>query len=80
MLIMIKDDLYRYCGIGKGFRIVHFAHIVVNPSAVISENFNICQGCLVGNSGGRNAGVPLIGNRVCMQPGSVIVGGGKNWR
>lgn len=63
--------------IDKGFRIVHFGHIVINPEAVIGKNFNICQGCLVGNSGGRKKGVPTIGNNVCMQPGSVIVGGVK---
>ncbi len=60
--------------IGRGFRIVHFGHIVVNPEAVIGENFNISQGCLIGNAQGKNAGIPIIGNNVCMNANSVIIG------
>lgn len=60
--------------IGRGFRIVHFGHIVINPNAVIGENFNISQGCLIGNAQGKKAGVPTIGNNVCMNANSVIVG------
>lgn len=63
--------------IGEGFRIVHFGHIVINPETVIGKNFNICQGCLIGNSQGKNSGVPTIGNNVCMNANSVIVGGVK---
>ena len=63
--------------IGRGFRIVHFGHIVVNPMAVIGDNFNICQGCLIGNAEGKRSGVPIIGNNVCMQPNSIIIGGVK---
>ena len=61
--------------IGKGFRIVHFGTIVVNPNAVIGDNFNLSQGTLIGNSQGRRAGFPKIGNNVCMQANSIIVGG-----
>ena len=60
--------------IGRGFRIAHFGHIVVNPSAVIGENFNISQGCLIGNAQGKKAGFPVIGNNVCMNANSVIIG------
>ena len=61
--------------IGRGFRIVHFGQRVVNPDAVIGKNFNISQGCLIGNSQGKRGGVPVIGNNVCMNANSVIVGG-----
>lgn len=60
--------------IGRGFRIVHFGHIVVNPGAVIGKNFNISQGCLIGNAEGSHAGVPSIGDNVCMNANSVVVG------
>lgn len=36
--------------IGEGFRIVHFGHIVINPNTKIGKNFNISQGCLIGNN------------------------------
>ena len=60
--------------IDKGFRIVHFGHIVINPEAIIGKNFNISQGCTIGNSQGKKKGTPIIGDNVFMQPNSVIVG------
>lgn len=63
--------------IGKGFRIVHWGHIVVNPGTVIGENFNISQGCLIGNSLGKRSGAPIIGDNVCMNANSIIIGGVK---
>lgn len=60
--------------IGRGFRIVHFGHIVINPSTIIGENFNISQGCLIGFSEGGKRGTPIIGNNVCMNANAIIVG------
>lgn len=60
--------------VGRGFRISHFGHIVVNPSAVIGDNFNISQGCLIGNAQGKRAGAPTIGNNVCMNANAVVIG------
>jgi serine O-acetyltransferase len=61
--------------IGKGFRIVHWGTIVVNPGTIIGKNFNISQGCLIGNAQGKNRGTPIIGNNVCMNANSLILGG-----
>lgn len=63
--------------IGKGLKIAHFGTIVINPQAEIGYNFNIAQGCLVGNAQGKNAGVPVIGNNVFMGANSIIIGGVK---
>ena len=63
--------------IGRGLRIVHWGHIVVNPGTIIGENFNISQGCLIGNSLGKRNGTPIIGDNVCMNANSIIVGGVK---
>ena len=60
--------------IGNGFRIVHFGHIVVNPDAIIGRNFNISQGCLIGNAQGKRKGSPIIGDNVCMNANSIIIG------
>lgn len=60
--------------IGRGLRIVHFGHIVVNPKATIGENFTISQGCLIGNALGKREGVPVIGDRVYMSANSIIIG------
>lgn len=61
--------------IGRGFRIVHFGHIVINPQAVIGKNFNVSQGVLIGNSLGRKGGVPIIGDNVCINANAIVVGG-----
>ncbi len=61
--------------IDKGFRIVHFGHIVINPSAVIGKNFNISHGVTIGSSQGKLAGVPTIGDNVSIQTNAVLVGG-----
>lgn len=61
--------------IGRGFRIVHFGSVVINPDAVIGNNFNIAEGTLIGNSQGKKSGVPIIGDNVCMQANSMVVGG-----
>ena len=63
--------------IGEGFRILHWGHIVVNPSAVIGKNFNISPGCLIGMAEGKRRGVPVIGDNVCMNANSMVVGGVK---
>lgn len=61
--------------IGPGLKIGHFGNIVVNPSAIIGRNFNISNGCLVGNAQGKHAGAPVIGDNVVMFANSMVVGG-----
>lgn len=63
--------------IGEGFRIVHFGAIVINPSSIIGKNFNISQGCLIGSAEGKKRGIPIIGNNVCMNANSIIIGNCK---
>jgi serine O-acetyltransferase len=63
--------------IGRGLRIVHFGHIDVNPNAVIGQNFNISQGCLIGNAQGKREGSPVIGDNVCMNANAVVIGNAK---
>lgn len=60
--------------IAPGFRIVHFGTIVINPNTIIGKNFNISQGALIGNSLGKNAGTPIIGNNVCINANAIIIG------
>lgn len=60
--------------IGKGFRIVHFGHIVINPNTIIGNNFNISQGVTLGHSEGKQKGSPIIGDNVSIQTNAVIVG------
>lgn len=61
--------------IGEGFRIAHYGNIVVNPATKIGRNFNIAEGALIGNAQGKHAGIPVIGDNVCMNANSMVIGG-----
>lgn len=61
--------------IDKGFRILHFGNIVINPDAIIGRNFNIANGALIGASGGKCSGVPKIGNNVYIGANAIVIGG-----
>lgn len=63
--------------IGRGIKIGHWGHIVINPAAKIGHNFNIAQGALIGSSPANNnkeAGSPLLGNNVCIGANAVVIG------
>ena len=48
---------------------------MVNPYTVIGKIFNIAQGVLIGNSEGKNAGTPVIGDNVYCGANSLIFWG-----
>lgn len=61
--------------IDRGFRIVHFGNIVINPDTKrIGKNFTISQGCLIGSAVERRVS-PEIGDNVYMGANSIIIGG-----
>jgi serine O-acetyltransferase len=65
-----------YCQVGKGLYIGHFGGIIINDRVVIGDNCNLSQNSTIGiKNGGKNPGVPKIGNRVYIGPNSVIIGG-----
>ena len=59
--------------IGKGFSLPHYGSIVINPNAVIGENFKCHVGVNIGATNGRPE-VTRIGNNVYAGPGVKIVG------
>ncbi len=61
--------------IGYGLRILHFGNIVINPSVIIGNNFNVAQGVLIGGADGKKKGFPHIGNNCCVFANSIIIGG-----
>ncbi len=66
---------YNTC-IGPGLYIGHYGGIVVNDSAFIGEDCNINHEVTIGvKYGGRNPGVPAIGDRVYLGPGCKVIGG-----
>jgi serine O-acetyltransferase len=62
--------------IGKGLYIGHFGGIVIHGDTIIGDNCNLSQGITIGVlNRGSNSGIPVIGNKVFIGPGAVILGG-----
>jgi serine O-acetyltransferase len=62
--------------IGSGLYIGHFGGIVVHDEVVLGMDCNLNHGLTLGiKYGGKNPGVPVIGDRVYLGPGSVVIGG-----
>lgn len=60
--------------IEKGFSLPHYGSVVINPGAVIGENFKCHVGVNIGATNGKPE-VAKIGNNVYAGPGVKIVGG-----
>lgn len=61
--------------IGKGLIIGHWGRIVVNGSVKFGNEIFLTHGVTIGRDiRGRRAGVPTIGNRVCIRANSIVVG------
>ena len=62
--------------IGPGLYIGHYGGIVVNDEVVIGHDCNINHEVTIGvKYGGKNPGVPVIGDRVYLGPGCKVIGG-----
>lgn len=66
----------RAAKIGKGLFLPHFGNIVLNKKAQYGDNLTIYHGVTVGAKGGASsdAGVPIIGNKVRLSAGAVVLG------
>ena len=62
--------------IGPGLYIGHYGGIIVHGDTVIGRDCNINHGVTIGMKyGGKNPGVPVIGDRVYLGPGCKVIGG-----
>ena len=62
--------------IAEGLYIGHYGGIFVNHEARIGKNCNINQDVSIGATyGGRNPGIPVIGDNAYLGPGAKIIGG-----
>ena len=80
--------LLRHCGvkygisipyntaIGPGLYIGHYGGIVVNDQVSIGNDCNLNHGVTLGvKYGGKSPGVPILGDRIFLGPGCVVIGG-----
>jgi serine O-acetyltransferase len=62
--------------LGGGLFLPHPCAIIVNSRVVMGANCNLSQGATIGvGNRGNYPGVPIIGSRVFIGPGAVILGG-----
>ena len=62
--------------IQPGLHISHYVGIVVDDQVIIGHDCNINHEVTIGvKYGGRNPGVPVIGDRVYLGPGCKVIGG-----
>lgn len=61
--------------IGRGLYLCHLGTVIVNPDVVIGDNVNLNHNITIGQTNrGTNKGAPIIGNKVWIGTGAVIVG------
>jgi serine O-acetyltransferase len=61
--------------IGKGLYIGHFGTIIINKDVVIGNNCNLSPNVIIGQvNRGKFEGTPIIGNKVWIGTGAIIVG------
>jgi serine O-acetyltransferase len=63
--------------VGPGLYLPHLGYIVVGSGTVIGSNCTIAHGVTIGHAGGRSKsprGAPVLGNRVYVGPGAIILG------
>jgi serine O-acetyltransferase len=62
--------------VGPGLYIGHHGGIVLNDMVVVGCDCNINHGVTIGiKYGGKTPGVPVVGDRVYLGPGCVVIGG-----
>ena len=64
--------------IGPGLYLPHTGTLVIGSGAVIGSNCTLAHNVTIGHAGGRNrdaSGNPIIGDRVYIGPGAIIIGG-----
>ncbi len=66
--------------IGPGLYLPHTGTLVIGSGAVIGSNCTLAHNVTVGHAGGRNRDAslnPVIGDRVYIGPGAILIGGIK---
>ncbi|MBN2774481.1 MAG: hypothetical protein JXR31_09560, partial [Prolixibacteraceae bacterium] len=80
--LIVRKLRYKYgfqipvaTSIGEGFYIGHFGTIVINDQVTIGKNCNIAHSTTIGQTNrGKLKGCPIIGDKVWIGTGAVIVG------
>lgn len=63
--------------VGPGLFIAHTGFIVLSAETVLGRHCTLTQGVTIGHAGGGGRGMksPVIGNRVYVAPGAILLGG-----
>ena len=80
MQVLTHVQIPSAVSVGPGLYLPHTGTIVVGSGASIGFNCTIAHNVTLGHAGGRNksaSGSPLIGDRVYIGPGAILIGGIK---
>jgi serine O-acetyltransferase len=75
--VLTKVQLPAAAQIGPGLYLPHLGTIVIGSGSAIGRNCTIAHNVTIGHAGGRSrsaGGNPVIGNRVYIGPGAIIIG------
>ena len=75
--VLTKAQLPTAARIGPGLYLPHLGTIVIGSGCVIGRNCTIAHNVTIGHAGGRSrsaGGNPVIGDRVYIGPGAIIIG------
>ena len=69
------NEISSFEKIGEGLMLCHGYGITVNENAVLGKDVTLFKGCTVGGvRSGKNAGTPILGDRVVLCCNSTVVG------
>lgn len=68
------NEIPSFDKIDEGLMLCHGYGITVNENAVMGKDVTLFKGCTVGVRSGKNAGAPVIGDRVVLCCNSTVVG------
>ncbi len=75
--MLTQIQLSTAAAIGPGLYLPHLGTIVIGSGSKVGENCTIAHGVTIGHAGGgrrTGAGNPVIGNRVYIGPGAILIG------
>jgi serine O-acetyltransferase len=73
-VVFMEMDLDPQASIGGGFYIGHIGGVHINPGAVLGEDCDLAHRVTIGASAMGRQGIPILGDRVYIGTGAVLIG------
>jgi serine O-acetyltransferase len=73
-VVFMEMDLDPQASIGGGFYIGHIGGVHINPGAVLGKDCDLAHRVTIGASAMGRQGIPVLGDRVYIGTGAVLIG------